>query len=349
MAKARISKIAIWLVVVFPLVCANSNVTSAQRLTVALLVEATSSIVRIEANRPGTGIQVGTGVVLSEGEIVTACHVVRDAGAVIVIHAGRRYVASQLRALPARDVCAFSVPGLEAPIAKVRPAVELQIGEPVAALGFGGGAGMKWKAGSVVRKHPFDGGIIVQTTTPFNSGASGGPLLDDAGNVVGLLSFRTRGTDPSFYAIPVDWAIDAIEPGMSRGQADSRSSALPFWDGVADELPFFMQASLLKAEQRWDELRLLCEVWQLAEPGSGEPAFVESHIDTHYEHHEAAHEQLVYATGLDTQHVHAWAALVRVRVFLKDEPGARAAFDRLQLLNEHLANQLIDEGIIAER
>ena len=83
------------------------------------------SVVRIEADRPGSGIQMGTGVVLADGEIATACHVIRDAHAVFAIYAGRRRAISNLRVMAARDVCAFSVVGLETPAAKVRPSGRL--------------------------------------------------------------------------------------------------------------------------------------------------------------------------------------------------------------------------------
>jgi len=314
-----------------------------------LLVQAARSVVRIEASRPGSGIQIGTGVVFADGEIATACHVVRDASTVFAVYAGRRRVVSNIRVMPRRDVCAFSVDGLEAPAAKVRPAAHLQIGEPVTALGFSGGVGVKWKLGAIMRTHRFAGSVVVQTTTPFTSGASGGPLLDAEGNVVGLLSFRTRGPSPNFYATPVEWAIDAIELNADQGQADTQFSTLPFWDDRDHELPFFMRASSLEAEQRWDELRQLCEAWQVAEPGSGEPAFIESRIDEQLGRFEAVHDRLVHAVGLDEQHVLAWAALVRIRLHMDDRPGARNAYSKLRVLNMHVANQLVDEGLITVR
>ncbi len=348
-AQARMRTLIIWAVALLPGVLAATDALSEPDLDIGLIFEAARSVVRIEADRPGSGIQIGTGVVLADGEIATACHVVRDATTVTAVYAGRRRPTSNMRVMPTRDVCAFSVVGLEAPVAKVRPAERLQIGEPVTALGFSGGTGVKWKTGAIARKNRFGGSVIVQTTTPFTSGASGGPLLDAEGNVVGLLSFRTTGPSPNFFAVPVEWGVDAVELNADQEGADRRFSTLPFWDREGDELPFFMQASSLEAQQRWEELRLLCEVWQAEEPTSGEPAFIESRIEDHFGRFEAVHDQLVEAVGRDAQHVHAWASLVRIRVYLKDISGAHNAYSQLRALSAYMANQLVDEGLIARQ
>ena len=346
-ATARVRLLFVRVVVALPGIFAATHALSDPRLDIGLLMGVARSIVRIEADRPGYGIQIGTGVVLADGEIVTACHVVRDARVVYVIYGGRRRAASRLRIMPQRDVCAFSVVGLKAPVAKMRPAERLQIGKPVTALGFSGGAEMKWKTGTILRKHRFAGSIVSQTTTPFTSGASGGPLLDAGGNVVGLLNFRTPGPGPNFYAVPVEWAIDAIELDADQSRVNTHFTTLPFWDRQRDDLPFFMQASSLEGEQRWNELRRLCEVWEVEEPTSGEPAFIESRIDEHFGRFEAVHERLVIAVDRDAQHVLAWASLVRVRLYLKDISDAGTAYSPLRVLNMHVPNQLVVEGLIA--
>lgn len=62
---------------------------------------------------------------------------------------------------------------------------------------------------------------------------------------------------------------------------------------------------------------------------------------------EAVHERLVNAVDHDAQHVLAWASLVRVRLYLKDMSGAHTAYSQLRALNLHVANQLVEEGLIA--
>ena len=58
----------------------------------------------------------------------------------------------------------------------------------------------EWQAESSAAKHKAD---VIQTQTPINPGSSGGPLLGDSGNLVGVNSFKAEGEGLNF-AITVD-------------------------------------------------------------------------------------------------------------------------------------------------
>lgn len=308
-----------------------------------VLFSAFRSVVRIEATRPAHGVQVGTGVVLAQRKVATACHVVRDATKVSVIHGGRRFFVSGLQAMPKRDVCVFTVKGLNAQPAQSRAATQLQVGEQDVALGFSGGGPIRWGIGEVARIHYFEGGQVLQTSASFTSGASGGPLLDAEGKVVGLLTFRMRGLGPQFYSVPIEWAVDIVEKMDHDKAVDTGFDHLSFWERNADELPFFMRASSLETEQRWPELRALCEAWQRADPQSGEPAFIESRLDERSGRFEAARAKLEQAVFRDPHHALAWSALARARLRIEDVSGARKAYSRLILLSDVLADRLLAE------
>lgn len=305
------------------------------------LSRASQSVVRIEASRPQRQIQIGTGVVVAPEQVATACHVVSDAIEVGVIFAGRRFAVSSIRAAPARDVCIFLVTGLDAVPARVRVASHLKIGETVVAIGFSGGGALRWRSGRIARTHFFDNAYVLQSSTFFTSGASGGPLMDAQGRVVGLLSFRMRRSGPRFYSVPIEWVVDAL--ALENEQVDTSFDASPFWARSPENLPFFMRASKLESEQRWAELRELCVAWQLAEPGSAEPAFIESLMEERVGHVESARDKLEQVVSRDPRHALAWAALARIRLDLDDLVGARQAYQNLARLNRQLANTLRDE------
>ncbi|MGH8678679.1 MAG: trypsin-like peptidase domain-containing protein [Burkholderiales bacterium] len=315
----------------------------------AFLLRAAHSLVRVEADRPPRGIQIGTGVVIAPETVATACHVIRDAVTVSILYTGRRWKMSALHAMPERDVCVFSVPSLDAPPARLRNAGELQIGESVAAVGFGGGAGIQWSEGMVEKLHRFDGGEIVQTSAAFTLGASGGALFDTRGRVFGVLSFGMRGKDPQFYCVPIEWAVQETIHGDSGRSVDTRFNASPFWEREVEALPFFMRASTLESEQRWEDLSALCEAWRLVEPYSAEPAYIRSAIHTHFGRLIAARYALEEATRLDSQHALAWSALVRVRLRLHDLGGAQDAYSRLVALNARLARALLADEVALQR
>lgn len=314
---------------------------AAELLVPDFLSRVSQSVVRIEASRPQRQIQIGTGVVVAPGQVATACHVVSGAAGVHVVFAGRRYAVSSIRAAPARDVCVFFVNGLDALPAEVRVASRLEIGEPVVAIGFSGGGPLRWRSGEIARTHFFDGAHVLQSSTFFTSGASGGPLMDAQGRVVGLLSFRMRRSGPRFYSVPIQWVVDALT--LESGQIDTIFDAGPFWARSPENLPFFMRASKLESERRWAELRELCFAWQLAEPGSAEPAFIESLMEERVGDFESARDKLEQAVSRDPQHALAWAALARIRIELDDLAGARHAYRNLTHVNRQLANTLRDE------
>ena len=66
----------------------------------------------------------------------------------------------------------------------------------------------EWKTeeGSVHRAN------VIQTQTPINPGSSRGPLLDDAGTLIGINSFQTPGTQGLNYAV----SISTIEDFLAR-------------------------------------------------------------------------------------------------------------------------------------
>ena len=104
-----------------------------------------------------------------------------------------------------------------------------------------------------------------------------------------------------------------------------------------------MRASKLESERRWAELRELCVAWQLAEPRSAEPAFIESLMEERVGHIESARDKLEQAVSKDPQHALAWEALARIRLDLDDLVGARQAYRNLTRVNRQLANTLRDE------
>jgi len=331
---------AIWLSL-FVAVCLGRSV-NADTLPQDILFSASRSVVRIEAIRPARGVQVqvGTGIILAQGKIATACHVVRGATNISVIHGGRRYVVSGLHAMSERDVCVFSVSGLTARPAESRTAAQLQIGEQVIALGYSGGGPVRWSVGEVSRAHYFQGGYVLQSSASFTSGASGGPLLDSRGRVVGLLTFRMLEPGPRFYSVPIDWALDAVAMMGTAEGLDTDFDDLPFWQRSQDALPFFMRASSFETEQRWPELQALCDAWRQADPASGEPAFIESALEARSGHYDAARSKLEQAVSKDPRHALAWSALARLRLHFEDFSGARDAYSHLALLSMVLADRL---------
>ena len=67
----------------------------------------------------------------------------------------------------------------------------------------------------------FDGTFYVQTDLTANAGSSGGPILNERGEVIGLSSFILRGGQGLTFAVPVDYAYKrfATELGVPTDAA----------------------------------------------------------------------------------------------------------------------------------
>jgi S1-C subfamily serine protease len=80
--------------------------------------------------------------------------------------------------------------------------------------------GYEWQAEADPIKHKAD---IIQTQTPVNPGNSGGPLLSDSGNLIGINSFKAGGEGLNF-AVSVDDVTRFIaRPGNKMAQDPKKS------------------------------------------------------------------------------------------------------------------------------
>jgi serine protease Do len=166
-------------------------------------------------------------IVAADGLILTNAHVVKDAQSVTVLLADRReYTAQVLGSDTATDIAVLriSAPGLQ-PVHLGDPA-QLQVGDPVLAIGAPYGLTQTATAGIVSatgRSLPGDGAVpFIQTDAAVNPGNSGGPLFDAAGNVVGInaqIYSRTGGFQGVSFAIPVDVAMRVGQQIVATGSA----------------------------------------------------------------------------------------------------------------------------------
>jgi S1-C subfamily serine protease len=213
----------------------------AQSFNPALYLPVAASVVRVEADLPERHLSVGSGVTVAPAVIATNCHVVRDAVSIRVASGGEAWDVDAERGDLKRDVCFLRVPGWQGHPVAFAVASRPAIGATVVALGFTGGAPMRPRVGVVRALHSFDGARVIESDAAFNSGASGGGLFDDAGALVGLLAFRRRNSDSSYYALPIEWVRDAIPHDADWSSVKPLDGPAPFWQGDEAQLPAFMR------------------------------------------------------------------------------------------------------------
>lgn len=189
----------------------------------------------------GSGAAAGTGIILtSSGEVLTNNHVVSGSTSITITIAGRSgtHAAQVLGVDPTKDVALLQVEGLSGlPTATLADSSTLQVGETVVALGnaLGQGGAPSVSEGSIVALDQSltasDGGTseqltgMIQIDASIAPGDSGGPIVNSAGQVVGMItagqSASRRSTSTTTgYAIPTNTAL-AVVNQVRSGQASS--------------------------------------------------------------------------------------------------------------------------------
>ena len=236
----------------------------------AELMGIAASVLRIEAPRASGGYSIGSGVAVGDDLVITNCHVTRDAKAIHVLRGGVRWPVSAQVANAEHDLCLLTVPGLVAPIAHLGQASKLAIGQVLSALGYTGGLGIQSSDGEVIELHRHDGAHVIQCSNWFSSGASGGGLFDERGQLVGILTFRLRGGEAHYYAAPVEWVQQLMD--KARGAAAMADPQTPaYWQQPPHAQPRFLRAALFKREARWTDLATLAREWLEGVADDAEP------------------------------------------------------------------------------
>ncbi|MFP5319105.1 MAG: S1C family serine protease [Acidimicrobiia bacterium] len=173
----------------------------------------------------------GTGVILtSDGEVLTNAHVVEGATSVEVTLSGESQArrADLVGIDSSNDLALLKIRSAsDLPTAELGSSADLRVGDDVVAIGnalaLDGGLTVTEGIVSAVNRTISDRTIhlegLVQTDAAINSGNSGGPLVNAAGQVVGINTVVAGDAQNIGFAIAIDRAkpvIDQLRSGLNR-------------------------------------------------------------------------------------------------------------------------------------
>ena len=159
----------------------------------------------------------GTGFALSSnGYVVTNYHVVQGADSVYVQNSdGEAFKAKMIYIDPAYDLAVLQIidPAFKdldvLPYSFKKSASD--VGEDVFTIGFPRDDQVYGK-GYVSAKNGYAGDTVAyQVSIPVNPGNSGGPLLDNRGNVIGIINGKQTMVDGAAFAIKSTYLLKSIE------------------------------------------------------------------------------------------------------------------------------------------
>lgn len=174
----------------------------------------------------------GSGFIIDaqNGYIVTNNHVIDGAQKITVtLSDGRNLTAKLVGADPNTDLAVLQISAQNLTAVQLGDSSNLQVGEPVVAIGNPGGAEF---AGSITAgvisatnrtldiqgENSFN---LIQTDAAINPGNSGGPLVDYQGKVIGINSakYAETGFEGMGFSIPISDALPTIQQLIKSGVA----------------------------------------------------------------------------------------------------------------------------------
>ena len=191
-------------------------IDAAKPSVVEIDVSATLSSRRRTVQQEGAG----SGWIIDEnGTIVTNDHVIAGATTITVTTVdGKSFPAQVINEDPVTDLALLKINATQLQSLKIGDASKLRSGDWVLALGNPLGEGIVATQGIVSRL-----GVsvpvsttqtyndLIETTAPINPGNSGGPLINMAGQVIGITTLGDTSVQGMGYAISMVDALPAIQ------------------------------------------------------------------------------------------------------------------------------------------
>ena len=196
-----------------------------------------------EGAEPGTPEErrtSGSGFIIREdGYMVTNAHVVNDSERIQVkLGDGRRFEGRLVGQDDRVDLALVKIEATGLPVAPLGDSNRLRVGEFVLALGAPFGLEQTVSFGIVSRKGAplliaAPGFDFIQTDAAVHPGNSGGPLVNMAGEVIGVNSMATRGGTMGF-AIPINLVKGLLPQLAEKGKVEWGWLGVSIGD-IADE------------------------------------------------------------------------------------------------------------------
>ena len=168
---------------------------------------------------------VGSGFIIeSNGLILTNAHVVEGATTIYVTLTDKREFKAKLLGMDKRtDVAVVKIEARDLPKLPLGDSSKVRVGEWVLAIGSPFGLENTVTAGIVSAKSRDTGDYLpfIQTDVAVNPGNSGGPLLNTAGQAIGINSqifSRSGGYMGISFAIPIDEAMRVADQLRTNGK-----------------------------------------------------------------------------------------------------------------------------------
>lgn len=186
------------------------------------------------------GDSLGSGFAIRENWIITNAHVIGDANRVFVsTYGGDRYKATVLFCEEELDLAVLVTPDATFTPLSIASIDASKIGDDVYTVGAPKSMTYTLTKGVISAKQRILGSHeYIQIDAAINSGNSGGPLLNDAGEVLGVNTLKMSDSEGIGLAIPMEVVSDFLDNNENNvdhsDDTDDEEDTLPLPDDTED-------------------------------------------------------------------------------------------------------------------
>lgn len=239
--------------------------------TQEFLYQLKESLVKVNTTTKSGGHGFGTAVAIDKDHAVTNCHVLGNSNGVSITKWGTEYPVDSFQADWKHDLCILKVTYADLKPVEMGDSSMLNYEQPLISISMPTDSPAPYVALSAIKAlYPMDEEMVIRSQAAFSIGASGSPVFDYAGRLVGISTFKSPGKNAYYYNVPVNWVKKMSNtPDIALNAPHDN----PFWDAPEEQRPFFMQIVLPFQNNRWQDVQAIATDWAASEPGSAEARF----------------------------------------------------------------------------
>lgn len=187
-----------------------------------------ASVILVLFDENGEAVKSGSGFFISPDLVATNYHVVANTYGGVVKSLGNSMInkIEKVEAVNSTfDLALLRTERSSDATLELGDSGNLNIGQPVFVVGNPQGLEGTFSSGLVSSIRRFGDNYLVQMTAPISPGSSGGPVLNDAGKVVGVSVGMLQGGQNLNFAIPSEYLVNLLKLFLNAPHSGSTVEA----------------------------------------------------------------------------------------------------------------------------
>lgn len=294
------------------------------------------SLVKVNTTTKSGGHGFGTGVAITKDHVVTNCHVIQNSNGISISKWGVEYAPVALMSDWKHDLCILRFEWADLKPVAIGESSTLAYEQPVISISMPSDSPAPYVALSKIKAlYPMDDSDVIRSEAPFAIGASGSPIFDYEGKLVGISTFKSPGRHAYFYNMSVKWVKALLQAPEVKLNAPHD---LPFWDAPDEIRPFFMQVVLPFQNNRWLDVQRIASNWTTKEPNNAEAWYYLGMATQQLGNETEADKDFKTALALHPNH----PATLQALALIAHEQGNKAEVEKIRLTLKDMDADLAD-------